>query len=162
MTTHDSAVTPGETPPPAAVPAPPAPRLHLRQGEQGPAVTETLWAQVGGTETFDRIARAFYRGVRVDEVLAPMYPEDDWEGAIWRLRTFLEQYWGGPTTYSEQRGHPRLRMRHAPFPVTPLARERWLLHMHAALDEAKLSPLHDAAFRDYVDRAALAMVNRFE
>jgi hemoglobin len=140
----------------------PVPRLHLRQSEQGPAVTETLWAQVGGTETFERLVRAFYRGVREDEVLAPMYPDEDWEGAIWRLRAFLEQYWGGPTTYSEQRGHPRLRMRHAPFPVTPLARERWLLHMHAALDEVALPPLHDAAFRDYVDRAALAMVNRFD
>lgn len=153
MTPNPSDLTPEQAP---------VPRLHLRQSEQGPAVTETLWAQVGGTETFERLVRAFYRGVREDEVLAPMYPDEDWEGAIWRLRAFLEQYWGGPTTYSEQRGHPRLRMRHAPFPVTPLARERWLLHMHAALDEVALPPLHDAAFRDYVDRAALAMVNRFD
>jgi hemoglobin len=143
-------------------PASPQPRLTLRQGEEGPAVTDTLWSQVGGTETFERIVRAFYRGVREDELLAPMYPDQDWEGAIWRLRTFLEQYWGGPTTYSEHRGHPRLRMRHAPFAVTPAARERWLHHMHAALDEAQLPPMHDAAFRDYIERAALAMVNRFE
>ncbi|RZT64715.1 globin [Leucobacter luti] len=140
----------------------PAPRLTLRAGETGNAVTDTVWEQVGGTETFEIIARAFYRGVREDDVLAPMYPQDNWEGATWRLRAFLEQYWGGPTTYSEQRGHPRLRMRHQPFPVTPLAKERWLLHMHAALDEAALPPMHDAAFRDYVERAALAMVNRFE
>ncbi|WP_255572719.1 globin [Leucobacter tenebrionis] len=141
---------------------PPAPRLTLRAGSEGPAVTETLWSQVGGTETFDRLVRVFYDGVREDPVLAPMYPDADWEGAIWRLRTFLEQYWGGPTTYSEQRGHPRLRMRHAPFAVTPDAKERWLKHMHAALDAVELPPMHDAAFRDYVDRAALAMVNRFE
>lgn len=140
----------------------PAARLTLRQGYAGPVVTDTLWEQVGGTETFERLVRSFYAGVREDPLLAPMYPDADWEGAIWRLRAFLEQYWGGPTTYSEQRGHPRLRMRHAPFPVTPEAKDRWLFHMHAALDEVSLPPMHDAAFREYVDRAALAMVNRLE
>lgn len=147
--------------------ATPLPRLTLRQGETGDAATDTVWAQVGGTDTFERLVRRFYDGVRHDPVLAPMYPlgddgEPDWEGAIWRLRAFLEQYWGGPTTYSEQRGHPRLRMRHAPFAVTPDARDRWLTHMRAALDEVQLPPMHDAAFRDYVERAAHAMVNRFE
>ena len=141
---------------------PPAPRLTLRAGETGHAVTDTVWEQVGGTETFERTATAFYRGVREDEVLAPMYPQDDWEGATWRIQAFLEQYWGGPSAYQEERGHPRLRMRHAPFPVTPDAKERWLTHMHAALDEVELPPMHDAAFRDYIERAALAMVNRFE
>lgn len=136
--------------------------LTLRNAEAGPAVTDTLWAQVGGTDTFERIVQTFYRGVRADPLLAPMYPDDDWDGAIWRLRAFLEQYWGGPTTYSDQRGHPRLRMRHAPFPITPAAKERWLVHMHAALDEAALPPMHDVAFRDYIERAALAMVNRFD
>lgn len=161
-------MTDPQTPTPQASPSQaggsqtPAPRLTLRSGESGSAVTDTVWSQVGGTETFDRLVRAFYRGVREDDVLAPMYPQDDWEGAIWRLRTFLEQYWGGPTEYSDQRGHPRLRMRHNPFAVTPLAKERWLLHMHTALDEVALPPMHDAAFRDYVERAALAMVNRFE
>lgn len=140
----------------------PQPNLTLRVGENGPAVTDTVWSQVGGTETFERITRRFYEGVRADPLLAPMYPDEDWEGAIWRLRTFLEQYWGGPTTYSEQRGHPRLRMRHVPFRVTPAARDRWLLHMHAALDEAQLPPMHDVAFRDYIDRAAQAMVNTLE
>lgn len=140
----------------------PSPRLTLRSGESGNAVTDTVWAQVGGTETFDRLVRAFYRGVREDPVLAPMYPDADWEGAIWRLRTFFEQYWGGPTTYSEERGHPRLRMRHGAFHVNPEARDRWLLHMNAALDEVALPPIHDAAFRDYVDRAAQAMVNRLD
>ncbi|MGW9021299.1 globin [Leucobacter chromiiresistens] len=152
-----------ESPQPVPQPGPqPGPRLTLRAGESGEAVTETLWSQVGGTPTFERIAAEFYRGVREDPVLAPMYPDDDWEGATWRLRAFLEQYWGGPTTYSEQRGHPRLRMRHQPFAVTPDARDRWLRHMHAALDAVELPPMHDAAFRDYVERAALAMVNRFE
>ena len=140
----------------------PAPRLTLRDGASGGALTDTVWAQVGGTETFERIVQAFYRGVREDPILAPMYPDADWEGAIWRLRTFLEQYWGGPTTYSDQRGHPRLRMRHAAFHVNPEARDRWLLHMNAALDEVALPPMHDAAFRDYVDRAAQAMVNRLD
>ncbi|GAA1318479.1 globin [Leucobacter albus] len=141
---------------------PPAPRLTLRSGEAGDAVTDTVWSQVGGTETFERIARAFYRGVREDEVLAPMYPDDDWEGATWRIQAFLEQYWGGPSAYQQERGHPRLRMRHNAFPVTPDAKERWLKHMHAALDEVELPPMHDAAFRDYIERAALALVNRFE
>lgn len=150
------------SPAPPASPTPPVPGLTLRRGEAGPAMTDTLWAQVGGTETFERIVRRFYAGVREDPELAPMYPDADWEGAIWRLRAFLEQYWGGPTTYSEQRGHPRLRMRHAPFPITPRAKDRWLHHMHGALDEAELPPMHDAAFREYVERAALAMVNRLE
>lgn len=138
------------------------PSLTLRDGELGNAVTDTVWAQVGGTETFERIVRDFYAGVREDPVLAPMYPQDDWEGAIRRLRMFLEQYWGGPTTYSEERGHPRLRMRHVPFHVNPDARDRWLRHMNAALDKAELPPMHDTAVRDYVERAAHALVNTFE
>lgn len=140
----------------------PKPNLTLRSGEQGAALSDTLWEQVGGTPTFEVIVHHFYEGVRNDPLLAPMYPQDDWEGAEWRLRAFLEQYWGGPTTYSEQRGHPRLRMRHMPFSVTPEAKEHWLMHMHAALDKAALPPMHDAAFRDYIERAALALVNRFE
>lgn len=140
----------------------PAPNLTLRSGIDGDALTDTFWHRVGGTETFERLVRAFYAGVREDPELNFMYPQDDWEGAIWRLRTFFEQYWGGPTAYSEQRGHPRLRMRHVAFPVTPRARDRWLHHMNAALDEVALPPIYDAPFRDYVDRAATAMVNRLE
>lgn len=140
----------------------PTPRLTLRDGALGGAVTDTVWSQIGGTDTFERIVRSFYRGVREDPVLAPMYPDADWEGAIRRLRMFLEQYWGGPTTYSEERGHPRLRMRHAAFRINPDARDRWLAHMTAALDEAELPAMHDAAIRDYVERAAHAMVNTFE
>lgn len=145
---------------PSQDPKDPKSRLTLRIGEQGEAVTETVWAQVGGTETFERLVRAFYRGVREDPELAPMYPQDDWEGAIYRLRTFLEQYWGGPTTYSEERGHPRLRMRHAAYHINPAARERWLTHMLAALDEVQLPPMHDAALRDYVERAAHGLTNQ--
>lgn len=143
-------------------PTTPPARLTLRSGESGPAVSDALWGQVGGTETFERIVRTFYERVREDPVLAPMYPQDDWEGAQWRLRAFLEQYWGGPTDYSERRGHPRLRMRHQPFAITPTAKAHWLQHMHAALDEAALPPMHDAAFRDYIERAATSMVNHAE
>lgn len=137
----------------------PKPRLTLRSGPTGDAVTETVWSQVGGTPTFEALVRNFYERVRVDPLLAPMYPDADWEGAIWRLRSFLEQYWGGPAEYSAQRGHPRLRMRHQPFPITPAARDRWLTHMYAALDSVELPPMHDAAIRDYVTRAAHALVN---
>ena len=91
-----------------------------------------------------------------------MYPDDDLEGAIWRLRSFLEQYWGGPKTYSEQRGHPRLRMRHQPFKVNPDAKERWLGHMKQAVDELELAPLDREMLWDYLQRAALGMVNTFE
>lgn len=134
----------------------------LGSGERGAAVEATFWARAGGTETFERLVRAFYRGVKADPLLAPMYPESDWEEAIWRLRSFLEQYWGGPTTYSEQRGHPRLRMRHAAYPITPEARDRWLAHMNVAIDEIRLPPMLEAELRDYIDRAAHSLVNRFE
>jgi hemoglobin len=91
-----------------------------------------------------------------------MYPEGDLEGAIWRLSSFLQQYFGGPTDYSDQRGHPRLRMRHAAFHVNPDAKERWLTHMRTALDFLELSPLDEGELWDYLERAALSMVNTFE
>lgn len=123
----------------------------------------TFWEQVGGRPTFEKLVRAFYAGVREDDVLLPMYPEQpDLDGAIARLTGFLEQYWGGPGTYSEERGHPRLRMRHMPFAVNPDARDRWLLHMRAAVDTLELSPLHEATLWDYLERAAHAMVNTFD
>jgi len=133
--------------------------LTLRMGQGGDPVGGSVWSAVGGRPTFEKLVRAFYAGVREDDVLWPMYPEDDLEGAIQRLTGFLEQYWGGPTTYSEQRGHPRLRMRHMPFAVTPLARDRWLHHMSAAIDTLDLAPLHESMLRDYLERAAHAMVN---
>jgi len=121
-----------------------------------------FWQEVGGRATFEKLVRAFYEGVRDDEVLRPMYPEEDLEGAIQRLTGFLEQYWGGPNTYSQERGHPRLRMRHMPFKVNPDARDRWLAHMRTAVDTLELSPLHDSTLWDYLDRAAHSMVNTFD
>ena len=118
--------------------------------------------EVGGHDTFVRLVDAFYRGVAADPILKPMYPEEDLAPAAERLTLFLEQYWGGPTTYSEQRGHPRLRMRHLPFHINPDARDRWLQHMRAAVDELGLSPLHEATLWDYLQRAAHAMVNTFD
>ncbi len=122
----------------------------------------TFYEQVGGMDTFRRLVDAFYRGVAEDEVLKPMYPEEDLGPAAERLTLFLAQYWGGPTTYGETRGHPRLRMRHMPFHVDPDARERWLRHMRAAVDEIALPPLLEAPLWDYLERAAHAMVNTFE
>lgn len=122
----------------------------------------SFYEEVGGRETFERLVSAFYREVAQDPVLRPMYPEDDLGPAAERLTLFLMQYWGGPSTYQEQRGHPRLRMRHNAFHVNPDARDRWLTHMRTALDEIGLSPMHEAALWDYLERAALAMVNTFE
>jgi hemoglobin len=123
---------------------------------------DTFYDQIGGRPTFELLVREFYRGVAADPVLVAMYPEDDLEGAIQRLTGFLEQYWGGPTTYSQERGHPRLRMRHNPFKVNPDARDRWLLHMRQAVDTLGLAPLQEATLWDYLERAAHAMVNTFD
>lgn len=122
----------------------------------------TFYDEVGGHETFRRLVEVFYQGVALDPVLKPMYPEEDLGPAAERLTMFLEQYWGGPKTYSQQRGHPRLRMRHMPFHVNPDARDRWLSHMRTALDDVQLSPMHDAALWDYLERAAHSLVNTFE
>ena len=127
-----------------------------------PTPPDSFYAAVGGADTFDRLVREFYRGVAADPVLRPMYPEDDLGPAADRLRLFLEQYWGGPTTYSDTRGHPRLRMRHQPFRVNPDARDRWLAHMRVAVAALDLAPLHAATLWDYLERAAHAMVNTFE
>jgi hemoglobin len=95
----------------------------------------TLFFRVGGMPFFEALVDAFYDGVATDEVLLPLYPEQpDLTGARRRLTLFLAQYWGGPTTYMEERGHPRLRMRHFPFHVGPLERDRWLVHMAAAVE----------------------------
>jgi hemoglobin len=122
----------------------------------------TFYDDVGGLDTFRLLVVKFYEGVADDEVLRPLYPEEDLGPAIERFTMFLVQYWGGPTTYSDQRGHPRLRMRHAPFAVTPLAKEHWLRHFRAALDEVALTAEQDARFWDYVTHAAQFMVNTFE
>ncbi|MDP5182059.1 globin [Blastococcus sp. BMG 814] len=120
----------------------------------------TFYDEVGGEETFRRLVQRFYAAVRTDPVLQPMYPQDDWEGAETRLRGFLVQYWGGPTTYSEQRGHPRLRMRHAPFAIGPVERDAWLTHMRDAVDSLELPPEQDATLWGYLEMAARSMQNR--
>jgi hemoglobin len=127
-------------------------------GREGRA--ETFYEQVGGHETFTRLVAAFYEGVAADPALRAMYPEEDLGPAEERLRLFLEQYWGGPTTYSDERGHPRLRMRHAPYAVTPAARDLWLLHMRAAVTSLRLAPIHESTLWDYLERAAWSMVNQ--
>src|SRR5699024_408670 len=114
----------------------------------------SFYEAVGGHETFARLVDRFYEGVADDPELRPMYPEEDLTGAKHRLCTFLEQYWGGPKTYGAERGHPRLRMRHAVFPVSPSARDAWLRHMRTALDSLELAPLHEQTLWDYLDRAA--------
>jgi len=113
----------------------------------------------GGEPFFHDLVADFYRGVGSDPALRPMYPEEDLGPAERRLRLFLIQYWGGPTTYSQERGHPRLRMRHMPFPVDEAARDRWLGHMRAALDNRELPPDLDAQMWQYLESAAHAMVN---
>jgi hemoglobin len=122
----------------------------------------SFYDEVGGAETFRTIVSRFYQQVRDDEILRPLYPEDDLDGAEERLRMFLEQYWGGPRTYSDQRGHPRLRMRHAPFRIGFLERDAWLRCMHVAVGEIDAQTLDDAhrrALLDYLEMAAQSMVN---
>jgi len=129
------------------------------------SVTEqptSFYDEVGGAETFRTIVSTFYQLVREDEILRPLYPEDDLDGAEERLRMFLEQYWGGPRTYSDLRGHPRLRMRHAPFKVGPLERDAWLRCMHVAVAEVDPRTLDDAhrqVLLNYLEMAAQSMVN---
>jgi hemoglobin len=122
----------------------------------------SFFEAIGGEKTFRRLVDEFYAGVAGDPLLRPMYPEEDLGPAADRLRLFLIQYWGGPGTYSQQRGHPRLRMRHAPFQVNPAARDAWLRHMRAAVDSLGLSPEHHQQLWDYLERAAQFMVNTFE
>ena len=122
----------------------------------------SFYDQVGGHETFRKLVHEFYAGVAGDPELRALYPEDDLGPAEMRFRMFLEQYWGGPSTYSQQRGHPRLRMRHHPYKVTPTQRDRWLKHVMAAVDTLDLAPANDLILRDYLDRAAQSMVNSLE
>ena len=119
----------------------------------------TYYDDFGGHQTFAKLVGEFYRGVAQDDELRALYPEQDLGPAEDRLRMFFEQYWGGPTTYSDQRGHPRLRMRHLPFRVTPAMRDRWLLHMMNAVDTLGLEPDLDDRLRDYLTRAAYSLVN---
>ena len=140
-----------------------------RTGRMGPVSTNepltstdqavSLYEAVGGEETFRRLVDTFYAGVAADPVLRALYPEDDLGPAAERLRMFLIQYWGGPTTYSERRGHPRLRMRHAPFAIGVAAHDAWLRHMRASLDSLALAPEYDEALWQYFTMAADSLRN---
>ena len=124
-----------------------------------PGDVTSFYDAVGGEETFNRIIGRFYDEVAKDEVLRPLYPEEDLGPAEDRLRLFLVQYWGGPHTYSEQRGHPRLRMRHAPFSIGPIERDAWLRCMRIAVDEADLSDDHRRQLWGYLEMAANSLMN---
>ena len=124
--------------------------------------TQTFYEAIGGEPTFRRLVEEFYAGVARDPLLRPLYPDADLRSAADRLRMFLEQYWGGPGTYSQQRGHPRLRQRHAPFRIGPAERDAWLRNMRQAVDSLGLEPAHDATLWEYLRRAALMMVNTFD
>ena len=113
-----------------------------------------------GEDGFTRLVAAFYRRVATDDILAPMYPEHDFAGAEQRLRGFLIQRFGGPMTYSESRGHPRLRMRHAPFAIDQRGRDRWVELMEAALAEVNLPEQANAPLRKFFHDAATFMINR--
>lgn len=126
---------------------------------RGTLQEQTFYEQVGGEETFRRLVHRFYEGVAEDPLLRPMYPEEDLGPAKERFTLFLMQYWGGPTTYSDNRGHPRLRMRHAPFAVDRAAHDAWLKHMRVALDELGLSEEHEQTLWKYLTYAAASMVN---
>jgi hemoglobin len=118
-----------------------------------------VYEAAGGEKTFRELVRAFYARVATDPVLRPIYPEANLSGATERLTLFLIQYWGGPSTYSQQRGHPRLRMRHQPFVIGQKERDAWLGHMTAAVDSLQLSPSVRKAMLDYFETASTAMIN---
>jgi hemoglobin len=137
----------------------------MTSGEQAvgqKTAEQSFYEAVGGAETFQRIVAVFYREVATDEVLRPLYPEEDLGPAERRLRMFLEQYWGGPRTYSEERGHPRLRMRHNPFTIGPVERDAWLRCMRigvAEIEPAALDDEHRKALLDYLEMAANSLMN---
>ncbi len=123
---------------------------------------QTFYDAVGGADTFQRLVARFYQEVAGDEILRPLYPEADLGPAERRLRMFLEQYWGGPRTYSQERGHPRLRMRHVPYRIGPIERDAWLRCMHVAIgtiDRDTLDDPHRAALLDYLEMAANSLMN---
>ena len=132
------------------------------RGTSEPLPIVNLYEALGGQEFFDELVERFYRRVALDAVLRPLYPEDLTDPKR-HLALFLGQYWGGPTTYSDERGHPRLRMRHAPFAVGPAERDAWLRNMTAALDslvvERDIHPVVEARLVDYFVMAAEGMIN---
>ena len=131
----------------------------MSESRRPPTERTAFYDEVGGHATFERLVARFYAAVRTDPVLAPLYPPDEWEAAEERLRMFLEQYWGGPRTYSEQRGHPRLRMRHVAWKVGERERDAWLSHMLAAVTRLDVPDDARAAIWDHLERAAHTLVN---
>jgi hemoglobin len=123
------------------------------------APTANVFEAAGGEPAFRDLVGRFYARVATDPVLRAVYPEEDLSGATERLTLFLIQYWGGPATYSQQRGHPRLRLRHQPFAIGRLERDAWLRHMTAAVDSLELTPSVRKALLDYFDAASTAMIN---
>lgn len=123
----------------------------------------TLYDRVGGMPFFEALVDRFYAAVRHDDLIGPMYQQEDDDpelaGPRRRLTLFLVQYWGGPTTYLAERGHPRLRARHFPFPIDAAARDRWLFHMRASIDASDAGPLERAELHEYMTLAADAMRN---
>ena len=119
----------------------------------------TIYDAVGGAPTFERLVATFYRGVEYDPILRPLYP-DDLSAPRRHLTLFLIQFFGGPDTYSQERGHPALRMRHVPFAIGQAERDAWLRHMAAAIDELDVSELAKAEFRGYFEGAATFLINK--
>lgn len=124
-----------------------------------PSRPETFFDAVGGEPTFRALVHRFYAGVAQDPALRALYPDDDLGPAEERLTLFLVQYWGGPSTYSELRGHPRLRMRHVPFAVDSAARDAWLGHMRDALESLELPAAYAQRLWDYLVTAADSLRN---
>ena len=120
----------------------------------------SLFERAGGMPFFTLLVERFYEGVREDPVLRPLYPEEDLAPAIGRLTLFLVQYWGGPGTYSEERGHPRLRMRHAPFAIGTDERDRWMSHMRGAVEGSGADADVSDELLGYFTTAAEAMRNQ--
>jgi hemoglobin len=125
-------------------------------------LNRSVFELAGGEATFRLLVRRFYAGVSADPLLRAVYPEEDLSGATERLTLFLIQYCGGPTTYSDQRGHPRLRMRHQPFAIGQAERDAWLGHMTAAVDSIDFAPAVRKALLDYFETASTAMINQPE
>jgi hemoglobin len=122
-------------------------------------VISNIYEAAGGEPTFRLLVERFYAGVAEDPILRPLYPEEDLANAEERLRLFLIQYWGGPSDYNELRGHPRLRMRHAPFAIGPRERDAWLARMTAAVESLDLPRGVRDAFLEYFADASRAMIN---
>ena len=120
----------------------------------------TFYEKIGGEAFFADLVSQFYARVATNPILRPMYPDEDLKGAAQRLQWFLEQYWGGPTTYGDHRGHPRLRMRHAQFPIDTKARDAWLSCMGAAVDGIEMDPVMREELWSYLEMAANSMVNQ--